>query len=261
MGHERLGLLPKTRKWRDVVRDIAGVYASDTEVSDIVRKTTQNILSRFRNLDRDEGVVASFKFLVALSVASRGEDPRDELLLLGIRLPANVTPLSLAKALQDWMSTRKGSFEYRQLAFSAGTDAIAIWSDRNRPRQRRLFDTYERPFDVWSKAASGAGFCELARLFFAKLTERYLNYFLEREASANLRSLEDRDKFRDETREHVDQVSKHAFETARITQSFAAGWFNKNAREGMPSDEQIQGFLYHAFGKLREELQREEGAQ
>ena len=57
--------------------------------------------------------------------------------------------------------------------------------------------------------------------------------------------------------DHVDVVSHHAFETARITQSFAAGWFNRYASQGMPTADEISGFLSHSVGKLREELRRE----
>jgi len=63
--------------------------------------------------------------------------------------------------------------------------------------------------------------------------------------------------FKKQIRDQIDAVSKHAFETARITQSFAAGWYNRHAREGVPTDEEITGFLAIAFGKLREDLRRE----
>jgi hypothetical protein len=110
---------------------------------------------------------------------------------------------------------------------------------------------------VWGRASNGAGFCELSRLFFAKFTERYLNYFLEREASAALPTIEDRQRFREQLRQHVDQVSQHAFEKAKITQSFAAGWYNRHARRGRPSRLEVERFLSIAFGKIREELLRE----
>ena len=97
----------------------------------------------------------------------------------------------------------------------------------------------------------------MARLFFANFTERYLNYFLEREASAVLPGLQERDDFFDLLEQHIDDISDHAFETARIAQSFAAGWYNNHAREEMPSNEEIERFLAVAFGKIREELMRE----
>ena len=114
---------------------------------------------------------------------------------------------------------------------------------------------------MWRRASDGSGFCEVARLFFGKFVERYLNYFIGREASSHLANTEDRERLARRLGDHVDGVSHHAFETARITQSFAAGWFNRYARDGMPAANEISGFLSHSVGKLREELLREEAPQ
>ena len=102
--------------------------------------------------------------------------------------------------------------------------------------------------------ASSLGF------YFGKLTERYLNYFLDRAASSAFPTIKQRDQFQGEIRTHIDDVSKHAFETAKITQSFAAGWFNLHTKEKVPDAKEIEGFLTLAFGKLRDELRREEEA-
>jgi hypothetical protein len=96
----------------------------------------------------------------------------------------------------------------------------------------------------------------VARTFFASFAERYLCHFLERHASSQLPSISAREDFARSLYKHIDEVSHHAFETAKITQSFAAGWFNKHAVESRPSDREIGGFLAIAFGKLREELRR-----
>ena len=257
MGHERLGTLPKTQRWQQVVEQIAKPSLSDEDVSNIARQTIQNISSRLRNIQSEPSVRTAFMFLVSLSVASRSLKPRETLSSHGIEVPAAITPLSLAKAVRAQVAGRRNSLEYGEIAQNAAVDAIAMWYEKNRDRQIGLFEPSDDPFRVWRKAGSGAGFCELARLFFTKFTERYLNYFLEREASARLENLYQRDQFQKKIREHVDIVSKHAFETAKITQSFAAGWFNKHAAQGIPTDDEIQDFLFVAFGKIREELQRE----
>jgi hypothetical protein len=111
---------------------------------------------------------------------------------------------------------------------------------------------------VWRSASSGSGFCEVARLFFAKFTERYLNYFIEREASAQTRSIERRRLFSVALGRHIDDVSNHAFETSKIAQSFAAGWYNRYASQKVPSDKEITRFLKRCFAKLSEELLREQ---
>jgi len=56
----------------------------------------------------------------------------------------------------------------------------------------------------------------------------------------------------------MEDVSRHAFETSKIAQSFAAGWFAKNTPESYPDEREIKYFLNRTFGKLKSELLREE---
>lgn len=251
MGHIRTGVLPKTQQWQDIVQQIAERHVSEAEVADIAQRTIQNVRSQFRHIMRDNGVLGAFQFLVNLAVASREENPQAWLLNIGIELPDNPTPLSFAKAVSAWIEPQRDSFEYSGIAQGAAGDAISNWYRENQSITGNLFTSLEDPFEVWRKAGDGAGFCELSRLFFAKFTQRYLAYFLDREASAALGD------FRKQLATHVDSISLHAFETARITQSFAAGWFNEHAKEGVPSETKIEEFLSLAFGKMRDELQRE----
>ena len=85
-----------------------------------------------------------------------------------------------------------------------------------------------------------------------------MKYFLEREASAVITNISERKKFNEELEKHINQISKHAFETSKITQSFAAGWFNKNVKESYPEEKEIKGFLSYALGKMKGELLQEE---
>jgi hypothetical protein len=257
MGHERVGVLPKSKRWRDIVGQIAESGYGRADVTDIARDTIKGVANRLAFVQRDPGVVSSFAFLVALAVASRSDDPRGVLAGVGILLPGNTTPLALAKAVHRWVPTQDGSVEYRELAKAAVVDAIGDWADANRPSSTPLFSLGDEAFDLWRPAGTPSGFCELSRLFFAHFTERYLSYFLEREASAALPSVEHRDDFKRQLRSHVDLVSQHAFETAKITQSFSAGWFAKSTANGMPSEESIGAFLAVAFRKMRAELSLE----
>ena len=257
MGHERIGILPTSKKWREIVDQIAGMSVSEDEVADIAQKTIRNVRDGFRHLAQDDGLLSTFEFFVNLAVASRENNPQISLSETGVELPENPTPLAFAKAVNEYVDPKMDSFEYGEIAQKAAGDAISGWYDQNQPTMENLFNSVEDPFEVWRKAGDGAGFCELSRLFFAKFTQRYLEYFLAREASAALRSIDDRIEFGQHLEDHVNSISRHAFETSKITQSFAAGWFNKNAREGVPSQKSIKGFLNTALGKMRDALQRE----
>lgn len=250
MGHERTGALPKTEPWQRVVRQIAGFSGSEEESRQIANDTLDNVRGRFEAIQRDPSVRAAFKFLTEIGVSAAGSraafaTPTD-----------NPTPFAIVKGLDDSMGRTHGSPEYAAIAKAAAKDAIIYWYTEN-ASQPSLFGTAEQNSDIWRKAGTAEGFCEVARLFFAKFTERYLNYFLEREASSACNTIEKREMLGEQLRLHVDRVSRHAFETAEIAQSFAAGWYNRHAKTGVPTDEEVGGFLAIAFGKLREDLRRE----
>ena len=226
MGHERVGSLPKSQKWRDIVQQVAGLESrmgmpstgdsgssiskksndlskdlAESEVSDIASNTIKNVSSKLRNLQYDESFKSAFKFLVCFSIAARGNNPSQKLHEFGIEVPVNPSPLSFSRAIRDWMEKAENkSLEYKNLAQSSAVDTIAIWFyiNRSNSSQLQLFSGLVDPHETWRKAGDGSGFCELSRLFFSKFTERYLNYFLEREASSVLSSLDARNLFSDQ---------------------------------------------------------------
>jgi len=254
MGHERLGSLPRTKRWRTIVGDISRSQGYADAVANLADRTLHNVRDRFNNLHRDSGIQASFAYLVSLATATL---PRTT----GISSPetgleGNPSPARIAKNLSEWVKRHAMSQEYAEVACRAGADTIADWT-KSRSAQEHLFEASSSATNIWSESANAEGFCQVARSFFAHFTERYLRYFLEREASAQLSSLEARENFSKSLHDHIEDISKHAFETSKITQSFAAGWFNNHARKSRPTDTEIRGFLATAFGKLQEEMQRE----
>lgn len=261
MGHERIGILPRTKRWTSVVSSLASFSDSESNISEIAQKTLRNVQSRFEDIERDSGVQAAFQFLVLFSISAKQNNPSEFLNSHGIKLSDNITPLQIAKAVSEWVSKNSDSNEYASFAQSAAIDAIGEWYQQNQTFQKNLFAGDKNQFEVWRKSADGRGFCELSRLYFSKFTERYLKYFLERAASSSMNSIDARNRFNTELQEHLSEISKHAFETAKITQPFAAGWFNKNAKDSVPSARKIQGFLNIAFKKIKGELLREENSR
>lgn len=249
MGHERLGLLPKTKRWRAIVGEIASIDAPANDVPEIARHTLKALGSRYVDLVSDKNVETAFAFLVDVARAAAGKPASVDV--------AGRSPLGLAAELAKRIAATDASLETSEIVRRAAADAVATWGRENATTQSELF-TGLVSANPWRGLGSGAGFCELSRLFFARLTERYLSYFLDREASAALPGLQAREQFRQQLQKHLGDVSKHSFETAKITQSFAAGWFNKIAAKNQPSAAQLRHFLSYAFEKLREDLRRED---
>jgi hypothetical protein len=254
MGHERVGTLPRTRRWRDVVAAIAPVARGEATVERLAQATLKNVRNRYNGLHRDTGVQAAFGFLVSVS-AKGPSGGRHGLASADIARGENPSLLEIVGELHTWVRSRTASPEHAAIAEKAAADAIVEWA-RGDARQTRLFAISSQDV-AWQRAATAPAFCEIARIFFAKFTERYLVYFVGREAAAEVGTVEERRALDQAVTRHVDLVSRHAFETAKITQSFAAGWYNSHVVRGRPSDRELEAFLAVAFGKLREELLRE----
>lgn len=257
MGHERVGALPRTKRWVAVVEGIAAAADVDGDVRDLANATLTSVRAQLRGVPGDTGVIAAFQFLLGLALSASAGVDAESIGDLAIDLSTNPSPLTLAGALGRHVADKRQSGEYAELARKAAVDVIAQWTERQ-TRQLSFTGEHELVSEVWRRASDASGFCEVSRLFFAKFVERYLNYFLGRAASSQAGGTEARERLATRLQQHVDGVSHRAFETARITQSFAAGWFNRHAREGMPSVEEIAGFVAHSMGKLHEELLREE---
>lgn len=249
MGHERIGVLPKTKRWRAIVAEIATVDTPPSDVPEIARHTLNALGSRYVDLASDTAVETAFGYLIDFARMAAGKQAAADI--------ANKSPLSIVIDLGQRLAATEGSMETAEIVRRAAADAVATWGRENATTQSDLFAD-SAPGNPWRGLGTGAGFCELSRLFFSRLTERYLNYFLDREASAALPNLQSREQFRRHLQAHLGEVSKHSFETAKITQSFAAGWFNKNAVTNQPTRAQIRRFLSYAFAKLREDLRRED---
>ncbi len=256
MGHERVGFLPKSKSWDQVVNSIHGYTTEKPSVSVIAEQAINNVRKKFLSLNEDSSFLASFKCLVILSYASKVKNPLVFLSDNGIGVNNNGSLFQLTSAAQKWMEKQNGSKEYNSLATKALIDTINNWVTNNQP-SATLFGKNENILASWEKASNGSGFCEVSREYFSRFTTNYLSYFLDRAASAQIDTISERNKFSESIKGHISEISTHAFETSKIAQSFAAGWFNKNAKDSFPSDKKIKGFLGIVTKKFHDEFSRE----
>ena len=98
MGHERVGALPRTKRWQDVVGGITNAAAADGDVRELANATLENVRSRLLGIHGDAGFVASFQFLLGLALSASPGVDRASLGELAVDLEANPSPLKLAGA-------------------------------------------------------------------------------------------------------------------------------------------------------------------
>lgn len=186
MGHERVGSLPKSERWRGIVNSISSYTDAGESIVDIASQTTKNVRHRFQNIENDSGVFAAFKYVLSLTYFSKSPDAFEKLNKQGIDLPKDFNLYDLAYSIQNYINRNADSKEYSVFAAQSMIDTISEWARQHEKNQFALFDSGDKGLELWTEAANGTGFCELSRLFFAKFTEKYLKYFLEREAAAGI---------------------------------------------------------------------------
>ena len=263
MGHLRTGSLPRTKKWSAIVSAVGdGSDIDESSFSDIADKTLEASNRFLRKLPYDPILQKCFQFLIILSVSGKADDVQKSAAKHGLNIEGSPTKLQLSKSLRTWLADVNPSDydpELSSLSRKATLDTLTSWLNKHSDTsQMDLFSKSIDPFSAWRAAANGGGFSELSRNFFANFTQRYLNYFLTRTASSQIRTLDDRKKFAIAVQKNADSILTHAFETSKLVQSFSAGWYNTHASEyNIPSSQKIQGFLRHSLEKIREEFRRQ----
>src|SRR5690349_20610234 len=105
MGHNRLGRLPKTQRWREVVRLIDD---SPTDTSAVARATVRAAEARLRELGRDPALAYCFWLLTRIASASRSPDFPEQLALLGLDPEGTTTVLSFIAQVSDRVGRELG---------------------------------------------------------------------------------------------------------------------------------------------------------
>ena len=119
MGHERVGALPHTKRWRNIVAQMAESSGSREDAAAIANATLENVRTQFRKIPSDDCVVAAFQFLVALTKAASLEGPGEVSFSPRIDLEGGPSTLRLIGQLRSWVESQEGSREYADIAAKA----------------------------------------------------------------------------------------------------------------------------------------------
>ena len=195
MGHKRYGHLPRTRKWKSILAELGNFVLGEADVGSIAQKTLQNVQGKYSKLQNDPSINSSLEYLLHLSIAFRQNNPLDYLNTNQMMDGNELSLLKLAKGASKYRADEIASHEYKVFAKQALVDTINTWYRKNKDSGHTLFSDKVDVNFVFSKAGSANGFTDLSRIYFSKLTERYLKYFLEREASSKISNIYDRDRF------------------------------------------------------------------
>jgi hypothetical protein len=253
MGHQRLGKLPTTRKWEHVVALLSG-GADAIEVGAAVASASEASLSRASD---DPTLRHAVYLLARIPLAARDDGFGHSLRRLGLEVSDGPNLIEIATAmtaaLDEARPRRSPITDLSEMATLAATESLfAVVSREGDSLFGTTYAADEARAGLW-RLATNRGFELIARDFFARLTRRYLDYYLSRvmadHVGMNRRfpTIKDRNKFDEAMQIHCREVSV-------IIGEFASGWYGKTEFEGGITLKKAGGFAYRAFEKVRKEL-------
>lgn len=251
--------MPHTKQWNAIVEQLSLFGEGDISIVQIANETLNTVKKTYETMPFDDSVVKALYFLATLSFSAKTEDQIGFLNENGYSVDNQISLFSLMSSAQTYITTEDGSLETNKLAKDAAMQAIIDYKQNHESNQLSLLS--EQSENVWSNAGTGSAFCEMARTFFASFTERQLKYYIERAAASSINNYDTLREFNQQLSTQSKAIADHTFEISKLTQSFAAGWYNKNVANSLPNEKQVEGFLRMSFGKLREEFRREAEAK
>jgi hypothetical protein len=257
MGHIRLGNLPRTRKWQQVVALIEGGAGT----AQIANATITAAEKGLKLAAEDKGLVETIWLLTQLPLAARSDNFAQALQSTGLDVSDSPSLMEVIGAFSDAidkkLANNGGRTDLGEMAQMAASETMAeiIGS-----RTQSLFGT--TPDDVknaFSKLATNKQFSIFARDFFSRLTNKCLDYFVSRAVAHHVgegrrfRTLAQQGEF-------TKALGTHSREASRIVEDFSGGWFSKTnwEKKGI-SRQDAAGFAHVAMKKIVAELK--EGAR
>ncbi|MCK9264500.1 MAG: hypothetical protein M0R18_11875 [Deltaproteobacteria bacterium] len=257
MGHIRLGNLPRTQKWQQVVALIEGGAGT----AQIANATITAAEQGFKLAAADKGLVETIWLLTQLPLAARSDNFGQALQSAGLEVSDAPGLMEVVGAFSDAidkkLTNNGGRTDLGEMAQMAASETITqiIGS-----RTQSLFGTNSDDVkNAFSKLATNKQFSIFARDFFARLTNRCLDYFVSKAVSHHVgegkrfRTLAQQGEF-------TKALGTHSREASKIIEEFSGGWFSKTnwEKKGI-SRKDAAGFAHVAIKKIVAELK--EGAQ
>jgi len=258
MGHIHLGVLPQTKKWREVVQLLED-RAADQSVF------AASAIAAERDLAAAAGnpvFVEAVRLLLMVPFAARSEDFGAALRELDLQVANRPGLLDIIAATSDRLdAVARASRTRTDFGELAGRALIATLSDQIGGALPGLFETTADDVRIEARRLSRPqGIGGLTRAFFGRLLSDTLSSWLDRTLASQTGS----------GRRLADAGARSAFDLAlrqytheatRIIREFAPGWYGKRLHEtGRIEGHQAAAFAAVAMKKITEELRRKRGA-
>lgn len=252
MGHVRLGILPRTRRWVELI-----ALLEDRADVDVVARQALLAVSRvLASAGKEEEIVHTFWLLTQIPLAAKRPDFQKAFEELGISVSSSPSIIEITAGLVsaiDGHSDRWGPrSDITEIAVLSAAESITALAG---PTTVSLFGS--PPEETLRRVASLSAqrqFGLLTREFVGRFLNRFLAYHLSRETSNHVGPHQAFESVREHT-EFFDALKLHCRQASLIVQDYAGGWFSKAEYEGGITHDRAARFVAHSFSKVKSELQ------
>ncbi|WCJ60324.1 hypothetical protein NXS98_04105 [Fontisphaera persica] len=253
MGHSRIGTLPATRKWQEVVR----LVADGADVGEVAQATLKAAEKAFSLVQKDAGFREAVNLLVEMGLAGGKADPTAQLAAAGIAIPESTSVVEVALAVGEALDQRvRATRDGQTFGEIAGKALVSAITSHLQERLHGLFTpTREDVAGALRDLGKKKEFGDLARNFMAKLTNEALGFFLTKTLGTQVGEGQ-RFATMNQMAQFEEAMRTHCEEASVIVQEFGADWFSKHRYEegGRISRESAEGFGWVAMKKMKAEL-------
>ncbi|OWK44021.1 hypothetical protein [Fimbriiglobus ruber] len=224
MGHVRLKILPRTRKWRQVVELIrGGAGAAQT-----ARATLLAAEKGLKKSGSDPAVIETVWLLMWLPVAARADDFPAALRRAGLDVSDDPGLMELTAAVTETIEAKARRTGNRSdLGEMAQTAAVETLTEVVGTRLKSLFGPTPGQLQAeLARLRTAKQFGLFARDFFARFVFKTLNFFLSQTLPDHVG--EGRFGNLAEQAAFTDALDTHCREAAKIVETFAGGWLMKH---------------------------------
>lgn len=253
MGHSRIGTLPATRKWKEVVRLVAN-GADEAKVADAVLDAAAGTFARVRD---DAGFREALRLIMQLALAGSRPNTAAELDAAGLAVAENTSLVDVVMSISEEFDRRvdatNGRSDFSDVAQRA---LVGTVTDLLTPRLTSLFEpTREDVTAAFKELKQPKSFGKFFTNFVGSLTSELLDTYLSRTMGTHLGEGQ-RFATTDGISQSADAMKTHCHESAKIVEPFAGEWFSKQRflGAGSISQEKAEGFGWVAFRKMTLEL-------
>ena len=257
MGHIRLGELARSRRWLQVVE----LLKAGSGVEDLAAATAHAAETELENAKGDPAFAYTMWLLTQLPLAARSSQFKERLGELGFDADADDSILSLvagvSTAIDRNVAGRANRTDLGELARQAATETLSSILSVSTPS---LFGTTAEDVQrELSRLATKDRFAKLARDFFARLTQKTLEYYISRELPNHVGPGKSISSF-DQQIAFREALNRHCREASAIVETFSGGWYSKSNYEGTLNPDTAQRFADYALTKMHDELRARRSA-